>query len=308
VPRKIDSLAAVLTGALALSACGAIRGAPAPVIDSSQEKLDFSNYLSGDVLMKFYSPDSSQRGGMTPLAWRDAVIAARLEITDQNYQTFKNDLYAETSGINLGTDLLALGLTAAGTVAGKGVTQALSAASAGVLGASAAFNKDALYQKTLPALFAQMDADRTSVLVRIRSSELNDEAKYPLSAALTDITAYERAGTLETAIQALTTSATNQADANKQQLAQITGLTVLPADVAARKQGFSDYIQTLVKGNQKVTLDQIADQLKVPKDNNIITERQNILHAVDSKVNGSDAANAMTSLSNQLNAITHRSF
>jgi hypothetical protein len=250
-------------------------------LDAQQERSDLSLYLSGDVLLKSYSSNNQLRGGMTALAWRDAVVAARLEIADRNYQAFKNELYAETAGLNLGVDLAALGLTGAAAVAGGGAAQALAAAATGVIGAGTAFNKDALYAKTLPAIFAQMEANRTQVLLRIRNSQLNNEIQYPLSLALSDVTAYERAGTLEAAIEALTTSATNQADSNKKQLAQLTGLTVLPSDVQARKQSFSDYIQSLVSTNQKAILDQIANKLGVATDPNIRKERANILELVD---------------------------
>ena len=306
--RRFGNWLCLIALALTLAACGAFRGSPPPSIDSAQEKQDFAPYLSGDVLAKFYSPDAQLRGGMAPVQWRDAVIGARLEIIDQNFQTFKNELYAETSGVNLATDLAALGLTGAAAVASSGASRALAAAATGVIGAGTAFNKDALYQKTLPAIFAQMEANRSGVLVRIRGAQTRNATDYPLSLALTDIAAYERAGTLESGIQALTTSATNQDMANKKQLDQLSGLTIVPADVQARREKFSDYIADLVAKGQKTTLDQIAGKLGAAVDANIVVEERNILHAFVLKVNGPNAAAAMTDLSNQLNPITHETF
>jgi hypothetical protein len=208
--------------AVALTGCGVIRGAPEPIIDTSQERTDLSNYLAGDVLRKYYAASDRERNDMTQTDWRDAVIAARIELIDQNYQAFKNQLYGTTAGLNLVTDLAALGLSGAAAVSGAGAAQSLAAASAGVIGAGIAFNKDAFYQKTLPAIFAQMEANRLAVLVRIRIAQANDPgARYSLPTALADIAEYERAGTLETAIQALTTSATIQGDASKVQLERI---------------------------------------------------------------------------------------
>ena len=71
--------------------------------------------------------------------------------------------------------------------------------------------------------YRQINPDRLlAVLVRIRIAQANDPgARYSLPTALADIAEYERAGTLETAIQALTTSATIQADASKVQLERI---------------------------------------------------------------------------------------
>jgi hypothetical protein len=223
--RRLHGLTELLIAAsmaVALAGCGVIRGAPEPITDASQVRTDLSNYLTGDVLRKYYVASDSERNDMSQTAWRDAVIAPRIELVDQNYQAFKNQLYGTTAGLNLVTDLAALGLSGAAAVSGAGAAQSLAAASAGVIGAGIAFNKDAFYQKTLPAIFAQMDADRLAVLVRIRTAQATDPGgRYSLSTALSDITAYERAGTLETAIQALTTSATNQADASKAQLDRI---------------------------------------------------------------------------------------
>jgi hypothetical protein len=251
-------------------------------------------------VQKFYSPDDKVRGGMTPSGWRDAVIAARLQIIDLNYQTFRSELNMQATSINLGTDLAALALSGAAAVASGGAAQGLAAASTGVIGAGIAFNKDTLFKQTLPAIFAQMDADRTAVLVRIRSSELTGATIYPLSAALTDITAYERAGTIETGIQALTASATNQADANKLQLAEITGLTILPADLEAKKETFSKCIQRLVDNKDIAGLQKIATALTLPRDDNIITQKRTILQALDSQVNGANATAAMTAWSDKV--------
>ncbi len=287
-PKHCRSSVSVLFIALTLllTGCNAIRGAPEPVIDTDQARRDLATYLSGDVLRKFYLANDAARDGMTRLAWRDAVIAARVEIADQNYQAFKNELYAETAGVNLATDLAALGLTGAAAVASRVSAQALSVAAGGVIGAGTAFHRDALYQKTLPAIFAQMEASRTAALLRLRGGQLGDETRYPLSLALADLSAYERAGTLEGAIQVLTTTATNDAEANKDQLARITGLTVLPRDIQSRKQAFSDYIQGLVKSKDKATLDQIAVKIGVATADNLLKERSNILRAVDVRVNG----------------------
>jgi hypothetical protein len=297
----------LVNAVLALSACGVFRGAPAPVISISQEKEDLAIYLGGDVLKKSYSSNDADRNGMSATAWRDAVIAARLQITDLNYQAFKNELYAETSGINLGTNLAALGVSGAAAVASAGTAQALAAASTGILGAGTAFNKDTLYEKTLPAIFAQMEANRTAVLLAMRKSQQNDAGKYPLSLALSDLSAYERAGTLESAIQALTTTATDQADSNKKEIAKITGLTVLPVDVESRKEKFSDIVFALVTKGDKTSLEQldkVAQAIGAQPDKDPKTEAGNILVELDKQASGDKAAQAMSDLCKKLNSIT----
>lgn len=289
-----------------LASCGAFRGSPDTVVDSKQESSDLAPYLKGDVLQKSYSANDADRGGLNPTQWRDAVIAARVEIADQNFRKFKNELYAETTGINLGTDLAALGLTGAASVAGAGTAQALAAASTGILGAGTAFNKDSLFDKTLPALFAQMDANRTSVLITVRKSQQTDVSKYPLSLALSDLNAYERAGSLESAIQGLTTTATDQANANQKTLQNITltGLTVVPSDVETRKEAYSNAVQTLVNNSDKTSLDKLASAVGATPDPAVQTEALNILVTMDQKANGDQAAAAMSTLCTQLKSVT----
>ncbi|WP_440207475.1 hypothetical protein, partial [Campylobacter coli] len=59
-------------------------------------------------------------------------------------------------------DWIALALNGVGSV--SAASKALSAASAGVLGARASFEKQALYNMTMPAMLAQMVAKRREVL------------------------------------------------------------------------------------------------------------------------------------------------
>jgi hypothetical protein len=221
---------------------------------------------------------------MTQLQWRDAVIAARLQIMDQNFQVFKTQLRAQIAGLNLGTDLAALGLTAAAAVTSGGTAKALAAASTGVIGVGTAFNKDTLFQQTVPAIFAQMDADRSSVLLRIRTAQAQaDVTKYPLALALTDLTAYERAGTLESATATLAQNASNQAKNNQM---EIDNLTLGTPTVDARYKKMSTYIQTLVMANDSATLNKIAKSLQrsVPPNSDAVHIKDLILGYTDDYV------------------------
>ena len=304
-----------LSACIGLAACSAFHGGPDPVISVQAERKDLTTYLTGDILQKYYAADNSARGGLTQQAWRDAVISARLEIADQNFRDFKYQLYMQTTAVNLGVDLAALGLSGAAAVATGGTAQALSAANTGVIGAGTAFNKETLFARTLPAIVAQMEANRSAVLLRIRSAQaLADANKYPLSSALTDISSYEGAGTLMSAIQSLTTAAQNEANTNKLKVDAITGLTILPPDVQARRDKFSNYIADLVSKNDKVTLDKIVDalntalKLSIAKNSNVRTEGVSVLEAIIPYVNGGAAAEKMTTVSDALKSITNDTF
>jgi len=273
----------LVLGLLVLGGCSVLRGAASPATDVNEESRAYAIYLTGDVLWRGVSANAADREGMTEEQWRDNVIAARLQIIDQNFQIFKDKLRTEITGLSLGTDLAALGLTAASGLSSGGTAKALAAASTGVIGAGTAFNKDALYQQTLPAIFAQMDADRTLVLARIRTGQASTIAKYPLAAVLTDITAYERAGTIEAATATLTQNASKQAQDNKIILDNITLGT---PKVDSRYEAFRGYIQKLSEAKDLAKLTEIAKVLRltVPSGADYLHVRALIFRYADSYV------------------------
>jgi hypothetical protein len=257
------------------------------------------------VLERAVSPNNADRNGMTQLEWRDAVIAARLQIMDQNFQSFKVQLRAAISGLNLGTDVAALGLTAAAALTSGGTAKALAAASTGVIGVGTAFSKDTLFQQTVPAIFAQMEADRLSVLVRIRKAQAEaDVTKYPLAMALTDLTAYERGGTLESATATLAQNASNQAAKNRVELDNLMLGTPM---VDARYKIMSAYIQKLVVNKDSATLGKIAKALQrfVPPNSDAVHIKALILEYTDkyvySKSSEKDQIHALDDLAKILN-------
>jgi hypothetical protein len=283
-PRQIIHVCSALS-LFAFGGCAVLQGAPSPATDVSQENTAFAIYLTGDVLERAVSPNNADRNGMTQLQWRDAVIAARLQIMDQNFQAFKNQFRAQVSGLNLGTDLASLGLTAAAAVTSGGTAKALAAASTGVIGVGTAFNKDALFQQTLPAIFAQMDASRSSVLIRIRQAQAQaDVTKYPLALALTDLSAYERAGTIDSATATLTQNAGDQAAKNQVELENLN----LGTPVDARVKTLSAYIQTLVANKDTASLTKIAKalQISVPANADYLHIKALIVEYIDKYVYG----------------------
>jgi hypothetical protein len=291
---------------IGLTACAAFRGAPESIFSTNAAISANQVYLSEDAVMKFNSASDADRGGLTKRQWRDTVINAYIEVIDLRYNDFRQELNAETAALNLGVDLTALGLTAAGAVAGTGAVHALSAASVGVIGAGAAFNKDVYYQKTLPALFAAMDTNRTQALTGIRTSQKNDEVTYPLGIALSDVRAYEAAGSIETAIAKLTAVANQaSADADKQLHALFTAQVVDDA-TQTRKVAINQYVRKLATSNDKATLDAIAGRLNVGTDpNDISKERNNIIVEMDKRVNDKVSMDALSTL---LKPITKKDF
>lgn len=75
----------------------------------------------------------------------------------------------------------------------------------------AALSKEVFYDKTLPALLAAMDANRTAVKIRIRTGLGQPVSHYALRDALDDVRDLEAQATLDGAVQQLTSLATADA-------------------------------------------------------------------------------------------------
>jgi hypothetical protein len=131
---------------------------------------------------------------------------------ESSYSDFKRRLNGDANTLNLAVDLSVLGLAGVAATTGSIATAtALAAASAGIIGAKGAINTDLYFQRTLPAMLAQMDASRARAKVPIVTGLRRSNAAYPLAVALIDLDALRDAGGIPTAIAGLT----QQAEAGK---------------------------------------------------------------------------------------------
>lgn len=222
-------LGMMCTAASSLSACATISGVPAPYQDRAAVLRADKPYLSADVRT---DKDADTK------PFRDRVIYARLEVIDLNYYDFEAKLLSAGAGANLGADLAILTLNGLGATTGAAPAKAaFAAASAGVVGAKGAINTDVFYQKTLPALIAQMRADRQTLLVRITAGIQKPPSEYSLSQALADVDAYYAAGSLPSALTAVTSQAGNRlssANAQLDLLRSVSWIAPVKGSTAAR--------------------------------------------------------------------------
>src|ERR1051326_7301604 len=182
---------------------------------------------------------------------RDDTITLCVKLINNNYDTFKENLQAESVVSNLTTDVLALGLTGgAALTTGKTATQ-FSQGALAVLGIGADINKDVFYQQALPAIESSMDAKRSTILKGIVDAEKADPtaSNYTLDNASFDLGAYESAGNLYAAISELTTTANTTAAAAQKALTISEGLPYdivpLPPPVQAAWKAMRDKIVRL---------------------------------------------------------------
>lgn len=220
--------------AVSLAGCATVSGFPKSAFDTTQVNAEIAPYL---LAAKVTAYDSCQ----AKKACRNDIIDARLRAIDLRFGEYERNLYKEGVGFGVGTDWIALALNGVGSV--SAASKALSAASAGVLGARASFEKQALYNMTMPAMLAQMVAKRREVLARIREGESQDAAAYSLFRALNDIDDYAFAGTLPGAITEISNHAGVQAT---QANADIKAIQIV-APVAQDLQDRREKIATLLK-------------------------------------------------------------
>lgn len=216
--------------ALALGGCASLEGYPKDPENTSATMTNLKPAFDGTDEAAYYKA-ASDDGTRTPL--RDAIVTSRLRGYDIEFSGFERELLGYSNSLNVGSDLVGLalgGLTS--TVGNAGTKAALGAATTGVLGANSAIDKDLYYQKTIPALIAQMEANRSKALLVIIQGLKLPNSQYPLEAALNDLDAYRDAGSIPDAVASITQSAANaQQAANKAITFARTGvdLTELPS-------------------------------------------------------------------------------
>ncbi len=215
----VDALFVFTLGlGLLTSGCDSIRGYPKRVVSEKAELSMLLPYFTDNVLELYDGkPDEA-----TKREYRDEVVNARLRAIDIEFDIFERSINAQKNASQIGTDWAVLGLSGAGAVASGAATKAILAAiSGGVTGAKLSWDKTLYYEKTMPALIAQMEASRTEQLVNIRLGLAQSSTNYPLAQALVDVDNYYKAGTLPGAVIAVNNSAGAQTQQNKQALRNI---------------------------------------------------------------------------------------
>ncbi len=204
------------------AACSAIEGYPQDPQNSA---------VALDSLQRKYFTDAAEADydrarGDERQALRDKIIYARIEAYDIQFSQFQRALNTNANAINVGTDIIAVALGGLGAVIADATTKsALAAASAGVIGAQGAINKDLYYQKTVAALISQMEANRDEAKAAILLNLKQPDAAYPLRRAFVDLSGLNNAGSLPAAISAITQKADvakAEAQAKIQQTVKLT--------------------------------------------------------------------------------------
>ena len=188
----------------ALAGCAALQGAPEAPRPTSVAEADPA-YLVEQVSLTKYNTESDLA---VKKRIRDDIIDERILEIDNQFGNFEAALWKQGIGSGIGTDWIQLAISATtATAGGESVKSILGAVSTGITGAKASFDKNALFDKALPAILAQMVAEREKIRASIERSKQLPVADYTLFAALSDIRQFIRAGTIFGGIQTVAADA-----------------------------------------------------------------------------------------------------
>ena len=164
-----------------------------------------SDDLALDQLVREYSNAETEAERKRA---RNKVIDTGMILMDAAYGEFIDALSAGMKGLNTASDVASITADAIATLIGPASTKAIfAAASAGIEASQSVVNRNYVYERTLPVLMTQMEAQRQSVAADlIKGSGMVTDA-YPLAAALRDLERYYIAGTVDGALAGVSSGA-----------------------------------------------------------------------------------------------------
>jgi hypothetical protein len=221
-------LAAVLLAlAMSTSGCSTFRGAPAPLLKPALIKDD--GFVNAKAQMDILVGD-----GLDVEA-RNAAVFKLMALADVRYMQFRNDIVANRKHSRSASNALLLATDIAATLTeSTGVKDNYIALSALINGGETIYDKDYLFDRTIEALAAQMDANRKAKQLSIyRSLQQNSVQAYPGQAALADALDYYYMGTINAAVLGVQKSANEQQRESEEALRDIGPIE--PADIQARQ-------------------------------------------------------------------------
>ncbi len=251
--------AALFASLLGFCACAPVRGFPEADTASAQTTALRSQYAAA------LNADTVDKEKLRRL--RNAYAYSRIDDNEDTYTAFATRLWGENNALSLGGSLAILALGGLGATTGHGPTaSALAAASAGVVGAQGAISKDLYFERTLPAILAQISANRAQKKAEIYAAlgRLSVD-EYPIEAVDIHIRELYLASGMPAAIQVITTTATaNKLDANDavQDMLLKRSELVPPAPHAMATRITAATVLAINAGD-KATLSTMADALGV---------------------------------------------
>jgi hypothetical protein len=257
--RRIAQLSLIFL-CVPLSACASFDGQPRAVLQPV------------DALPENYSPIRSleryaeQSDAASRRVFRNTVIGIYMSASDANFMAFRRGLSREVKGSNFGLGSAFTALTGGATIAGERTANILAAIASGVSGIQGRLSSEVYFERTLPALLTGMDANRTRVRTDI-VARMGQDDQYTLTEAFLDLARYEAAGSLDGAIETITTQASRLRDEEQARFENVVGLGRRIDNPATRVEmrTLGNRIDALVAApNGLASLTAISEHLRLP--------------------------------------------
>jgi hypothetical protein len=220
-------IASLLCTCQVLCSCSSVQGYPNDPENSSAVLASLSGYFDPTVVDAQYFNASGEDERRRV---RDLIVLNRMRAYDIEFDNFERGLYGEANSVEVGGNLIVTALSAVGATSGGIVTKAaLNAASGAVTGAQGIVSKELYYQRTIPALIAQMEADRDNAKANILAGLKQLDSVYSLAQAYVDLESLKNAGGIPRAISSVTQTASTNAQVANAELQSLRDVTFTAA-------------------------------------------------------------------------------
>lgn len=178
-------------------------GFPDQSVDDTQLIAELERlFATGNEITDYYDANK------TPVAQRttkrNEIVGGRMTLMDLHYNRFLQRISLNKQTLDTVTDIIELGVNLAiPLVGGAGTKDILGVVSAGITGTKLTIDKNFFFEKTVPVLVSEMNAQRKQARVPIMEGLGRPAGEYPLEQALVDLNNYYFAGTFIGALQSI---------------------------------------------------------------------------------------------------------
>jgi len=196
-----------------LVGCAATGGYPDNPVDVATDLAPLKGYFDSSKIVGYQAMLPTDPG-RAPL--RNEIIYGRIAAYDIEFTDFQQRLNRERLIPDATADVAVAAMGGVGAAVASAATKtALLAATSAVTGAKGAIDKDVFYSQTMSVLFAEMAANRATVLAAIDKGTALSDASYPLTRGLIDTASYRDAGSIPGAITGISHDAGTKNDKAK---------------------------------------------------------------------------------------------
>jgi hypothetical protein len=186
---------------LSVAGCAATGGYPDNPVDVATDLAPLKGYFDSNLIAAY---QAMTPGDPKRLALRNEIIYGRVAAYDIQFAEFQQRLNRERSIPDATGDIAIAVMGGVGSaVASTATKTALLAATTATTGVKGAIDKDIFYSQTMTVLFAEMAANRATVLATIDAGTNHSDTAYPLTRGLIDTAAYRDAGSIPGALSGI---------------------------------------------------------------------------------------------------------